>query len=340
MPDYGIDVASFNPIVNWAAVRNVGNSWMWSKATQGAGYANPLFGAQIEGARSVGLLVGAYHFPDPNVSVAANVGHFMSVAAGRHTLDPGCFVPMLDVEDDPADGIVWTPASANAFVLAFRDEFRRETGVHELCVYGSESWFATGKLDPAQWADDGVVLCVAQYTGIPGQVSWTHPRAAVHQYTDNAPTPGATKPTDRSTTLGSWSAKQLTIGGGVSPAITTPGDIMFEFVADLSTPANSPFDPKTGYKSVLRLVGGGMAEAATWADVCAKDRSYGGDGTGSVLGLDPAAYAATVATDALVRAALKNMGSLTPSGSVATAPVPYAIEVGGAVIGQAVPQKS
>ncbi len=224
--DYGIDVSGYNAITNWPAVRAVGNSWAWAKATQGDGYTSPLFAAQIAGARAAGLLPGAYHFPDPNVSVAANVGHFVAVANAAYALDAGCFLPLLDMEDDPADGIVWTAASANAFVPAFRDEFRRQTGVHQLCVYGSESWFATGKLNPAQWVDDGVFLAVAQYSGVPGQVSWTHPRAAVHQYTDNAPTPGATKPTDRSCTLGSWSARQLTIGGSVRPAAPTEEDDM------------------------------------------------------------------------------------------------------------------
>lgn len=345
MPDYGIDVSGYNTITSWPAVREVGNSWMWAKATQSGGYTNPLFGAQINGARAAGLLVGAYHFPDPNVSVAVNVGHFRSVAASQHALDVGCFVPLLDMEDDPADGIVWTPSSANAFVTAFRDEFRRQTGVHELCVYGSESWFATGKLTPALWVDGGVTLCVAQYSGVPGQVEWTHPRAAVHQYANNAPTPGAARPTDRSVTLGSWSAKQLTIGGGVSPAVTTtPGDIVFEFVCDVSTPTNAPFDPKTGYKQVRRLAGAGLLEHATWADVCAKDHSYGGDGTGSVLGLESGDFAAVLATDVLVRGALKNMASLTAAtGSApAAAPVIYdiATEPGGVVIAKAIPEKA
>jgi len=81
--DFGIDVSSYNTITDWVAARNVGNAWMWSKATQGGGYTNPQFGAQIAGARAAGLLVGAYHFPDPNVSVAVNVGHFRSVAASQ-----------------------------------------------------------------------------------------------------------------------------------------------------------------------------------------------------------------------------------------------------------------
>lgn len=258
--DYGIDVSGYNTITNWPAVRQVGNSWAWAKATQGGDYTSPLFASQIAGARGAGLLPGAYHFPDPNVSVAANVAHFVAVANAAHALDAGCFVPLLDMEDDPADGIVWTPASANAFVPAFRDEFRRQTGVHQLCVYGSASWFATAKLDPAQWADSGVVLCIAQYTGVPGQVSWTHPRAAVHQYTNSAPTPGAKEPTDRSSTLGSWSAQQLTIGGSVSPAVSIKEDDDMGFWVKMTQPgpngraeSSGYFEPTSGDLLILPL---------------------------------------------------------------------------------------
>jgi lysozyme len=232
MPDYGIDVSGFNTITNWAAARGVGNAWMWSKATQGSGYTNPQFASQIAGARAAGLLVGAYHFPDPNVSVAANVAHFVAVANASHALDSGCFLPLLDMEDDPADGIVWTAASANAFVPAFRDEFRRQSGVHQLCVYGSESWFAAGKLNPSLWMDDGLFLAIAQYTDVPGQVSWTHPRAAVHQYTDSAPTPGAAGVTDRSCTLGSWTAGALTIGSATARG---GGNNMATFIKNVET---------------------------------------------------------------------------------------------------------
>lgn len=347
MPDYGIDVSGYNTVTSWPAVRGVGNSWMWAKATQGGGYTNPQFGTQINGARAAGLLVGAYHFPDPNVSVAVNVGHFRSVAASQHTLDAGCFVPLLDMEDDAADGIVWTAASANAFVTAFRDEFRRQAGVHELCVYGSESWFATKKLDPAQWVDDGVVLCVAQYSGVPGKVDWTHPRAAVHQYTSSAPTPGATKVTDRSATLGSWTAKQLTIGSGVSPAAkTNPGDIVFQFVCNGDTFSKAPApggvpDPAADNPNVLLLLGGGYAEQVTWADVRAKDRAYGGDGTGTVLGKAAADYQKYVDLDAAVRARDAHLMQLTAVGTPAT-PVTYdiATEPGGVVIAKAIPEKS
>lgn len=214
MSDYGIDVSGYNTITSWAAVRGVGNSWAWAKATQAGGYTNPLLASQMTAGRAAGVVMGAYHFPDPRVSVAANVAHFVAVAQPQGAFDAGAFIPMLDLENSAGDGILWTAAAANSFIPAFRDALRAATGQQLLCVYAAESWWANGFLTPGVWADDGVFLCAAQYTGQPGQLGWSHPRLAVHQYTDAAPTPGATKPTDRSVITAPWSLADLTINDG------------------------------------------------------------------------------------------------------------------------------
>jgi lysozyme len=341
--DYGIDVSSYNTIASWPAVRGVPNTWAWCKATQGGGYTNPRFVSQFTGAAAAGLAAGAYHFADPNVSVAANVSHFVAIAGAVGAFSKGAFVPLLDIENDTVDGINWTAAGANAFIAAFRDQLRAATGQRKLCVYASQSWFSSGFLRPNDWADQDVFLCAARYGFSPGNVGWSHPRLAVHQYTDGTAQFGSTLySTDRSVLLAPFTRDQLTIGGGVSPAVTTtPGDIVFEFVCDVSTPSSSPYDPKTGFKQVRRLAGAGLLESATWADVCAKDKSYGGDGTGSVLGLEPADFAAVLATDALVRGALKNMSSLAGAGGSGAAPTyDIAIQPGDVVIAKAYPEKS
>lgn len=216
MSDYGIDVASFNTIEDWTRVRAAGNTWAWSKATQGSGYTNPLFASQMASGQAAGLAMGAYHFPDPRVSVATNVAHFVSIARARNAFAEGAFIPMLDLENSAAEGITWSAGGANGFIPAFRDQLRAATGQRLLCVYASESWWASGFLTPSVWADDGVFLAAAQYTGQPGQLGWSHPRLAVHQYTDQAPTPGAQGLTDRSVLVGSWTLADLTVGGDMA----------------------------------------------------------------------------------------------------------------------------
>jgi lysozyme len=171
-----------------------------------------LFGGQFAGSSAAGLITGAYHFPDPNVSVAANVSHFVSVAAPLGAFSDGAMLPMLDLEDSPNDGIAWNAASANGFVPAFRDALRAATGQPKLCVYAPQSWWAGGMMRPGDWADDNIYLCASRYEVAPGDVGWSHPRLAVHQYTNAAPTPGSAGPTDRSVTVGAFDATALTIG--------------------------------------------------------------------------------------------------------------------------------
>jgi GH25 family lysozyme M1 (1,4-beta-N-acetylmuramidase) len=213
MTDYGIDVSAYNTITDWTAVRGAGNTWAWSKATQGGSYTNSLFASQMRSGLDADLRMGAYHFPDPNVSVAANVAHFVAVAGPAGAFEAGAMAPMLDVEDDPGDGITWTAAMANAFIPQFRDALRAATGQHLLVVYAPQSWWASGMLAPDSWADDEVFLCAARYGVAPGDVGWSHPRLAIHQYTDAAPTPGSAKPTDRSVTVGGWTLADLLVGG-------------------------------------------------------------------------------------------------------------------------------
>lgn len=266
MSDYGIDVASFNTITDWSAVRGAGNSWAWSKATQGSGYTNPLFASQMASGQSAGLAMGAYHFPDPRVSVATQVRHFVTVASARSAFDLGSMLPMLDMENDPADGIEWSSGGANSFIPVFRDALREATGQQLLCVYGPESWWATGFLNPALWADEHVMLCAAQYSGRPGQVDWSHPRLAVHQYTNKAPTPGATGLTDRSVILAPYTLNQLTIGGSESADTATEDDDMLTAIVDLGSGTGASGGPPYTRTAVLRP-GTLAVSPATWDEI-------------------------------------------------------------------------
>lgn len=99
---------------------------------------------------------------------------------------------------------------------------------------------------------------------------------------------------------------------------------MFEFVCNTDTfvPANGNLsDHGTVNVNVLLLLGGGYAQQATWADVQAKDKTYGGDGTGSVLGLPTAAYVKYLDLDGKVRARdanLTTLGTVAAPGGGAT----------------------
>jgi lysozyme len=61
-PIHGIDVSKYQGDIDWKAVANSGVKFVWIKATEGGDHADEKFTANWDGAKSVGLPHGAYHF--------------------------------------------------------------------------------------------------------------------------------------------------------------------------------------------------------------------------------------------------------------------------------------
>ncbi|GGF87019.1 glycoside hydrolase family 25 protein [Paenibacillus aceti] len=113
----GIDVSHHNGNINWAKVAKDRIDFVFIKATQNS--IAPMFLEQVKGAKSVGLLIGAYHYLDAKVTTAA-----LAVAAADLFCDAieeagGTKVfdlpPMLDYEE--FKGI--TAAQINVVARAF-----------------------------------------------------------------------------------------------------------------------------------------------------------------------------------------------------------------------------
>lgn len=58
----GIDVSYWDSGIDWPKVRATGQRYVFIKATEGDSYADPTFDDNWRGAKSAGLLRGAYHF--------------------------------------------------------------------------------------------------------------------------------------------------------------------------------------------------------------------------------------------------------------------------------------
>jgi GH25 family lysozyme M1 (1,4-beta-N-acetylmuramidase) len=103
----GTDVSGYQPSINWTTVQNAGVTFAWAKATEGTGYTNPDFVSQENGARGVGIYIGAYHFArpssHPNItgvnSADSEAAYFWSVASNYVHNGGSYLVPMLDWED-------------------------------------------------------------------------------------------------------------------------------------------------------------------------------------------------------------------------------------------------
>lgn len=98
----GLDVSSWQGSVNWTDVKNKGARFGYVKATEGTDFTSSTFGDQYDGAASVGLIRGAYHFARPNLSDGATQARFFVNNGGGWSADGITMPPALDIEDHPA----------------------------------------------------------------------------------------------------------------------------------------------------------------------------------------------------------------------------------------------
>lgn len=90
----GIDVAHWEPQVDWGRVRAQDIRFAFIKATQ-ADFADSMFGTHWAGAKQAGILRGAYHFIDPRVDGRRQAEAFLRTVK----LEVGDLPPVLDLED-------------------------------------------------------------------------------------------------------------------------------------------------------------------------------------------------------------------------------------------------
>ena len=67
----GIDVSYWNAGIHWPKVRATGQRFVFIKSTEGDSYSDPTFDDNWLGAKSAGLLRGAYHFFRANIDPKA-----------------------------------------------------------------------------------------------------------------------------------------------------------------------------------------------------------------------------------------------------------------------------
>jgi GH25 family lysozyme M1 (1,4-beta-N-acetylmuramidase) len=97
----GIDVSHWDGVIDWAKVRATGQRFMFTKATEANTYQDDTFKANWLGAKSVGILRGAYHFFRCNVDAKKQADYFINYV--RTMNDDGELAPALDFETN--DGV-------------------------------------------------------------------------------------------------------------------------------------------------------------------------------------------------------------------------------------------
>ncbi len=155
---FGVDVSSYEPRVDWHALRAQGVRFAFIRATSGIGYVDPSFAEHWAGARQAGILRGAYHYmialQDPTKQ--ANL-FIKTVGTGLGELPP-----IVDFEDK------YNETASNRRVVdtgkAILDQveaaFGRKPMVYSRRTYFLEHMAVAGK--QPTWAKN-YPLWVAQY---------------------------------------------------------------------------------------------------------------------------------------------------------------------------------
>jgi GH25 family lysozyme M1 (1,4-beta-N-acetylmuramidase)/LysM repeat protein len=92
----GIDVSYWDAGIDWPKVRATGQRFVVAKATEGITYKDPTFDDNWFGAKSAGLLRGAYHFFRCNVDAKKQADYFIDYV--KTVKDNGELPPVLDLE--------------------------------------------------------------------------------------------------------------------------------------------------------------------------------------------------------------------------------------------------
>lgn len=130
---FGIDVSYYQGNINWTAVKNDGVKFAFIRVSDGTGFQDPKFAANWSGARSAGVLRGAYQFfrSDDDPIAQADL-----LIATMGALEPDDLPPVVDVES--TDGV-----GAAARVTKLRtwlDRVEAATGVQPIIYTGGYFW--------------------------------------------------------------------------------------------------------------------------------------------------------------------------------------------------------
>lgn len=185
----GLDVASYQGNVDWAAVSRNGGSFAYSKATEGITYTNPYFGQQYNGAYSAGLAHGAYHFGLPDVSDGATQANYFVDHGGAWSRDGRTLPPALDIEYNPYGDTCYklSPDQMVAWIKAFSDQIWNRTRVAPV-IYTSYTWWTkcTGNTNAFRANPLWIPRYGTDVGTLPG--GWTS--QAIWQFADKGTFPG------------------------------------------------------------------------------------------------------------------------------------------------------
>ena len=147
----GIDISYWNSGIDWPKVRATGQRFVLVKATEGETFTDPTFDDNWIGAKSAGLLRGAYCYFHPAMDAKKQADRFIN--AVRALKDDGELPPALDLEVSdsvPKDKII---ARAKVWLDAVEKAFERKPFIYSSLSFLEYNFSELGGGPPA-WAKD------------------------------------------------------------------------------------------------------------------------------------------------------------------------------------------
>jgi lysozyme len=107
----GVDVSGYQPTINWTSVVAAGNVFAFIKASEGTTLTDAAFASHWAGAKTAGILRGAYHFFRPELDAVAQAKHFIAQLG-----DKGELPPVVDVEVSDNVALAQVAAGVSTFI--------------------------------------------------------------------------------------------------------------------------------------------------------------------------------------------------------------------------------
>ena len=155
----GIDVSYWDAGIDWPKVRATGQRYVFTKATEGDFYSDPTFDNNWLGAKSAGLLRGAYHFFRCNVDAKKQATRFIDYV--KSVNDNGELPPVLDLESNDGQTKAKVIDRAKTWLDLVEAAFGKKPIIYS-GQYFLQDFLSEAGGGPPAWAKD-YPLWLAQY---------------------------------------------------------------------------------------------------------------------------------------------------------------------------------
>ena len=144
--------------IDWNRVAGAGKQFAFVRASAGTLTSDTHYATNRAGARGAGIVVGSYHFGNPDASAndAVNEARWFLQNA---TIGSGDLVPVLDLE--VANGLSAT--ALQSWATTWLTEVEASTGVRPL-IYTNPNFWSTSMGNTDWFARNGYRLWVAHWT--------------------------------------------------------------------------------------------------------------------------------------------------------------------------------